>query len=335
MTANVPSRASTNAAPVSVIITVLNEAIHIGRCINALRWADEVFVVDGGSSDATVSIATAHGARVIEHPWAGYAAQKNWALQYLPLRNDWILFLDADEIVTPTLAEEISATIGLSNRSCDAYFVNRRMIFLGRWLKHTWWYPDSVVRLVRRSAGGTFEDRSVHERWVSKGEMGYLTADLVHENWKPLHEYLDRLNRYSTLEALEILRWRWKGRSGEVTPRFSGDWAQRRRALKLRVWYRLPFRPFLRFLWMWFVRFGFLDGHAGWVFTKIHIYYEVMIDLKLRELQLHSGDPAYLEYVRTRLPGTRDVVPAVFTIPRESDRSDSQVPESNKRPPTT
>src|SRR6266704_3210586 len=124
---------------------------------------------------------------------------------------------------------------------CDAYFVNRRMVFLGRWLRHVWWYPDCTVRLVRRGPGCAFEDRSVHERWVCPGPIGYLGVDLVHENLKLLHEYMARLNRYATLEALEILRWRWTARSGGVRASFSGDWAERRRALKLRVWFRLPF----------------------------------------------------------------------------------------------
>src|SRR5207247_7499596 len=173
-----------------------------------------------GSKDDTVSLAQSKGAVVVSHPWAGYAVQKNWALRNLPLRNDWVLFLDADEIVTPELGREIASVVKRSNDGYDAYFLNRRMIFLGRWLRHVWWYPDRTVRLVRRSSGGEFEDRSVHERWVAPGHVGYLTRDLVHENLKPLHEYVVRLNRYSTLEALEALRWRLVGKSGDVPLRF-------------------------------------------------------------------------------------------------------------------
>jgi hypothetical protein len=146
----------------------------------------------------------------------------------------------------------------------------------------------------------------VHERWVGPGSVGYLGADLIHENLKPVHEYVDRLNRYSTLEALEALRWRWSGKSGDLRATFTGNWAERRRALKLRVWYRLPFRPFIRLLWMWFVRLGFLDGREGWIFTRLHVCYEILIDIKLRELKRHRGNRAYLEYTATRLPGARD-----------------------------
>ena len=292
----------------SAIITVKDEAIHIERCIESLRWADEIFVVDGGSTDNTVSLAQARGATVLSNPWVGYAAQKNWALLKLPLRNDWILFLDADEVVTRELRREIARVVEHPDDSCDAYFVNRRMVFLGRCLRHVWWYPDRTVRLVRRSAGGSFEDRSVHERWVCPGRVGTLEADLVHENVKPLHEYVERLNRYSTLEALEILRWRWVGKSGDVRATFSGNSAERRRALKLRVWYHLPFRPFLRLLWTWIFRLGFLDGSEGWIFTQLHLCYEVLIDIKLRELESRRGEARHLEYVANRLPGTREVV---------------------------
>ncbi len=294
--------------PVSVIITVMNEAIHIERCVDSLRWADEVFVVDGGSTDDTVSLARATGAAVFSNPWVGYAAQKNWALLNLPLRHDWVLFLDADEVVTEELGRDIERVVERQEDRCDAYFVNRRMVFLGRWLRHVWWYPDCTVRLVRRGPGCAFEDRSVHERWVCPGPIGYLGVDLVHENLKPLHEYMARLNRYATLEALEILRWRWTARSGGVRASFSGDWAERRRALKLRVWFRLPFRPFFRFVWMWFFRLGFLDGWQGWIFTKLHLCYELMIDMNVKELLRRRGDAGYLEYVGRRLPGAREIV---------------------------
>ena len=295
-------------APVSVIVTVVNEAIHIERCIESLRWADEVFVVDGGSTDDTVRLAQAKGAAVLSNPWFGYAAQKNWALRNLPLANDWVLFLDADEVVTPELGREIARVVERSGNGCDAYFVNRRMIFLGKWLRHVWWYPDRTVRLVRRSSGDGFEDRSVHERWVCRGPVGGLGVDLIHENIKPLHEYVERLNRYATLEGLEVLRWRWAAKSGDIKPSFSGNWVERRRALKLRVWYRLPFRPFLRLLWMWVFRLGFLDGSEGWIFTKLHLCYELLIDIKLREFGRRRGDARYFQYIGSCLPGAREIV---------------------------
>ncbi len=298
----------TARVPVSVVITTLNESIHIGRCIGAVEWADQVFVVDGGSTDDTVALAQGRGAVAVSNPWRGYAAQKNWAVQNLPFRNDWVLFLDADEVASPELAHEIASVVQGSGEAHGAYSVNRRMIFLGRWLRHVWWYPDRTVRLIRRSAGGAFEDRSVHERWVSAGAVGRLNVDLIHENLKPLHEYVERLNRYSTLEALEILRWRWAARSGDVRVSFFGDWVERRRALKLRVWYRLPFRPLLRRVWSGLFRLGFLDGPEGRIFTRLHVAYETLIDIKVRELEVRRGDFEYLDYLARRLPGTADVV---------------------------
>ena len=275
--------------PISVVIPTLNEEIHIRRCIESVRWADEVFVVDTYSSDRTAELARELGARVFQHEWEGYSAQKNWALDNLPLRNEWVLFLDADEVVTAELADEIQKEVTRPN-DIAGYYLNRRMVFLGRWLKHCWWYPDRTLRLFERHQG-RFDSRLVHERVIIQGKIGYLKHDLIHENLKSLHAYIDRLNRYSTFDALEIYKAKVEGQKGDFKASFFGDWGQRRRFLKEKVWYNMPFRPLIRFLWMYVFRLGFLDGKEGLIFTILASIQEFHINAKYHELLIRKNDP--------------------------------------------
>lgn len=289
---------------VSVVIPTLNEEIHIRRCIESVQWADEIFVVDAFSTDSTVEIAETCGAQVFRHKWEGYSEQKNWALEHLPFTNEWVLFLDADEYPTPELVEEIWRKVTEVDNDIAGYYVNRRMIFLGRWLKHCWWYPDRTLRLFKHRLG-RFDSRSVHERVVLQGKAGYLKHDLIHENLKSLHEYIDRHNRYSTLEALEMYRIKVQKQRGDFNAAFFGDWGQRRRAIKEKIWYNLPLRPLVRFLWMYFFRLGFLDGREGLIFTLLASIQEFHINAKYYELVLRQGDPYYRNIWLRELEATR------------------------------
>ena len=179
----------------------------------------------------------------------------------------------------------------------SGYYIARRLFFLGRWLRHAYWYPDFNLRLFKVGAG-RFEDRLVHERVVLDGSAGYLTNDLIHHDRRDIATYVARLNRYSTLEAMEMMRSRGEQTALRVASSFRGDWAARRRALKERVWYRLPFRALLRFIWTMTVRLGFLDGRAGLVFTVLACFNEWLATAKLYELQVSS--PADLVERRTQ-----------------------------------
>jgi glycosyltransferase involved in cell wall biosynthesis len=252
-------------------------------------FADVVFVVDGGSTDGTTEIAEELRANVVRHAWSGYAAQKNWALDNLPIKTEWVLFLDADERLTSELAEEILAVVASPNARHAGYYVARRMIFLGRWLRHTYWYPDFNLRLFRVGSG-RFEDRLVHERVVLDGTAGYLRNDLVHEDHRPIAAYVARLNRYSTLEAEEMSGLPGLDSRVRVASSFRGDWAARRRALKERVWYRLPFRAVVRFVWTMTIRRGFLDGRAGLIFTVLACGNEWLATAKLYEMRTRARE---------------------------------------------
>ena len=268
---------------VTVIIPALDEELHIQRCVESTKPLGPVFVVDGGSHDRTRPIAESAGATVVDHAWQGYATQKNWAVENLARGGRWVLILDADEWVTSELADEIrDATT--SNRYAG-YYIPRKNIFLGRLLKHAWWYPDYQLRLFRVDKG-RYEERLVHEHVLLNGEEGFLRQALMHENLKGIDAFMERHIRYARLEAEEILRYQRGDMADQRSGRLLGSWPERRRALKLKVWYRLPGRPAIRFFWMFLVKRGFLDGKQGRIYCQLIATQDAMINAKLVELKL-------------------------------------------------
>ena len=254
-------------ANVSVLVPVKNEEANIAACLESLGWAGEVFVVDSQSSDNTARLAESAGARVVQFHYQGGEKKKNWALATLPFRNEWVLIVDADERVPPELSQEIQACLEQPNGP-DGYYLNRRLIFQGRWIRHAGWYPSWNLRLFRHRLGRyerlavdspSTGDNEVHEHVVLDGTAGYLQNDLLHHDYKGLFHYLERHNRYSDWDAGVYLELRRQ-------PLFQRDplhGAVRRKRMLKRLWVRLPLRPLLRFLYMYLLRAGFLDGVAG------------------------------------------------------------------------
>ena len=281
---------------VTVIIPARDEALHIARCVDSVRPLGRVIIVDSGSTDGTREIAASHGAEVVEHAWEGHAAQKNWALAHLDIATDWVLLVDADEYLLDATVAEIRQAV--TREDVAGFYLARRYIFLGKELKHAWWYPDYQLRLFRR-AGARCEDVQVHEHMIVHGPVEPLRAPLMHENLKGLSAFVARHNRYSDLEAAEIASPAANRKRGS----FTGSWAERRRALKDRVWFRIPMRPVVRFCWLYFVKRGFLDGRRGLLFCYLIAMYDFLIDVKLMERALAAPSasvaaPARMEVQR-------------------------------------
>jgi glycosyltransferase involved in cell wall biosynthesis len=224
------------APSLTVTIIALNEAENLPDALASVAWAREVVVIDAESRDATADIARAAGARVITRPWPGYAAQKNFADAHA--HGEWVLNLDADERVTPELRQKIEAAIETPN-GCVAFYVRRRNFYLGRWLRHSGWYPDYQLRLYRRGAG-EWRGAYVHESFHARGSIGRLDADLLHYSVKSLAEHHERLGRYTTLAAQQLAA------------------AGTRVSLA-----QLLLAPLLAFFKSYVVKRGFLDGTPG------------------------------------------------------------------------
>lgn len=276
-----------NTAGVSVLIPVKNEALNLPACLESVRWADEVFVVDSQSTDGTAELAAASGATVVQFHYQGGPKKKNWSLANLPFRQEWVLIVDADERVSPELAEEIRQAIQRPDAP-PGFYINRRLIFLGRWIRHCGWYPSWNLRLFRYRLGryetvpvdaSQAGDNEVHEHVVLEGTAGYLRHDLLHHDYKSLFHFLERHNRYSDWDAAVFRRLRHE----PLLRRDSLGGALGRKRLLKRLWVRLPFRPLLFFVYLFILRAGFLDGAAGWHFCLLASIHQYHINLKMKE----------------------------------------------------
>jgi glycosyltransferase involved in cell wall biosynthesis len=243
---------------ISVAIITKNEEANIRDCLECVRWADEVVVVDNGSTDGTQQICQAFQARFYLEEWKGFSQQKNSAIE--KTRNEWVLSLDADERVSPALQQEIKEVLE-RGPSTDGYFIARKNFFLGRWIKHCGWYPDYNLRLFRKSRG-RFRERAVHERVEIEGKVGYLKHPLEHYTYRSLSDFFQRMDGYSTLAAREMRNEGKKYRFFDVF-----------------------FRPPFTFLQMYILRAGFLEGYLGFLLSVLYSFYTFAKYSKLKELQ--------------------------------------------------
>jgi glycosyltransferase involved in cell wall biosynthesis len=264
-------RFSAVTLPISVVVPVRNEARHLPACLEALRGIGEVYVVDSQSSDSTVEIARSYGAKVVQFHYAGgWPKKRQWALDTLPFAYDWVLLLDADEIVTRELCEELRRAI--RNPRFDGYYLGLQMHFLGRELRHCGasFQKLSLFRLGR----GHFEcrlqqqndsmcDMEVHEHVVLDGRVGKLSNRLMHENVESLSHYIRKHDQYSNWESRVLLN-KIESAHG-LKPSLFGNQAQRRRWLK-KVFFRIPGSPVALFLFRYLACLGFLDGKPGLIY---------------------------------------------------------------------
>jgi glycosyltransferase involved in cell wall biosynthesis len=286
------------SVPVSVLIPVKNEQGNLAACIRHLLWANQIVVVDSQSTDATVPLAQALGAEVYQFYYSreGWPKKKNWALEHVGWANEWVLIMDADEHATPELAREITEVVTgrvpAGNGCGDGYYLNRRFMFMKRWIQHCGYYPSWNVRLFKHAVG-RYErignlgqtgsgDNEVHEHVVlTSGEAGYLRHDFLHYAYPDLATWVEKHNRYSTWEAHAMRA----GDRGHVRASLWGGPIARRRWLKAHT-RRLPFRPLLRFLYAYVLQGGFLDGYAGYCLCRLLAWYEFLSLAKFREMRL-------------------------------------------------
>jgi glycosyltransferase involved in cell wall biosynthesis len=285
------------ALPVSVIIPARNEARNLPRCLEALAAAGEVYVIDSGSTDDTVRIAERYGAKVVQfHYRGGWPKKRQWAMDTLPLAHDWILLIDADEVLTPELAAEIRSA--LEDPHCNGCHIALEMYFLGRRLRHcgaSFW----KLSLFRKGLGryecrlqdqnASMADMEVHEHVIVNGATRRLRYPLVHHNVESLDRYIQKHNEYSNWEARVWLDG--NKNEDEIRPSLWGTQAQRRRWLR-RHFLELPGSPVLFFLYKYFARLGFLDGVPGLIYCAFQGVQFFHIKAKVYELRaLRKADP--------------------------------------------
>lgn len=243
---------------VSTIIISKNEERNIKECLESVKWTDEIIVIDANSQDRTVAIAKEFTDKVFIEEWKGYGKAKNFALS--KCSNDWVLWLDADERVTPELKAEIETILSTVGSDIAAFSIPRRANFLGKWVNHCGWYPARVIRLFRRNQS-IFTEEKVHEQLKINGKIKLLKSDILHYTDPSLDHYITKLNAYTTLSAEELIL---KNRKFSI--------------------FKLIFNPVWTFIRMYFIKLGILDGIPGLILCVLSANHVFIKYSKLWEL---------------------------------------------------
>jgi len=264
----------------SAVILTFNEEINISDCLKSTAGIDDVFVLDSGSTDATVSIATARGARVHVNPFRSFGQQRNWAHENLPFAHDWILHLDADERLTPALVEEAHEAVASDDGTLAGFYLSERTLLRGKWLRRAAHYPRYQARLVHR-ARMRFVDHGHGQRESSALPFGTLANAYDHHAFSHgIETWLRKHAGYAAREVEQILA------ESTATVSVSALWSSNRVAARraAKQWaMRMPCRPLLRWLQVLIISGGVLDGSAGWEYARMMRVFQEMIDLCLRE----------------------------------------------------
>jgi glycosyltransferase involved in cell wall biosynthesis len=275
---------------VSVIVLACNEETNLPDCLKSLaRLECEIFVVDSGSTDRTLEIAAASGASVFQHPFENYAKQRNWAQNNLPIRTEWVLHLDSDERLTPELVDEIEQVVHHAPADVDGFLLRRRTVFMGKWIKYGGHYPSFHLRLFRNGKGSC-ESRLYHQHFLVDGKVRPLRHDFIDVIMSDISVWSLRHIRWAELEARAIL----DSPVGErlVHGSYFGNAVERRRWLREEFYHRFPLllRPFLYWVYRYFVRLGFLDGKEGLIFHFLQGFWaQFLVDVKIYEARKQNG----------------------------------------------
>jgi glycosyltransferase involved in cell wall biosynthesis len=268
---------------ISVLILTFNEECNLPACLESVRWSDDILVLDSFSSDKTIEIAQAGGVRILQNPFVNFAEQRNFGIEHGGFKYEWVLHLDADETVPSELRDEI--TTAAQDSSKDAYRLASKLIFQNRWLRHSGMYPSYQVRLGKRDALRFIQVGHGQRENLPAEKLGTLKNALLHYSFsKGIADWIEKHNRYSTAEAQHFVNdladqpLDWSGLFAKRDP------MRKRRALKHLAFY-LPFRPAIKFFYIYFIRLGFLDGIEGYHFARLHAVYEYLCVVKTAELK--------------------------------------------------
>jgi glycosyltransferase involved in cell wall biosynthesis len=276
--------------PVSFLVPVKNEEANLPRCLGSIPWAGEIFVVDSKSTDKTLQVSESYGAKVVQFEFNGtWPKKKNWALENLPFTYDWVFILDADEVLPMEAEAEIRGIVKSEGDSAIAgYWINRRFFFMDKWLKHSY-YPNWNLRLFKHKLGRYEQitsgdtqsgDNEVHEHVVVRGQTARMKTQMDHYAFPSVDVFIEKHNRYSNWEARVAIDNMLSGTHSELQHGAVGL----KRNLKQLSKY-LPFRPLLRFLYVYIWQKGFLDGIEGYYFACLHGVYEFLSIAKTYELK--------------------------------------------------
>jgi glycosyltransferase involved in cell wall biosynthesis len=272
--------------PISLFVPCKNEEANIANCLRSVDWVEESFVVDSQSTDKTAIIANNLGAKVVQFYYnGGWPKKKNWALENLPLSHDWVLILDADECLPPEAEEEIKKIVTDPKGTHSGYWINRRYFFLGKPLKHAY-FPNWNLRLFKHKLGRYEKitdlstesgDHEIHEHVTVKGTSGRLASIMDHHAFPTIESFVEKHNRYSNWEAIV------ENEQNEKANLIQDPSVKLKRKLRM-VFRKLPFRPTLRFLYVYIWQKGILDGWRGYVFARLHGQYEFLTITKAKEV---------------------------------------------------
>jgi glycosyltransferase involved in cell wall biosynthesis len=282
---------------ISVLILTKNEERDLPGCLDSVAWCDDVHVFDSLSTDRTVQIARERGAHAAERPFDNYAAQRNAALTTLPYRHTWLFILDADERIPAELVPALQAFVQSAAPGTDAARIRRRDFLFGRWLKHCQMSPY-YIRLVR--LGKVHYEREINEVLKVDGKVVDLPGHFDHFPFsKGLEHWFAKHNQYSSMEARELMKTRMGEYPLSLRTAFFGRDFNERRYHQKELFYRMPFRPLVKFIYLYGLRRGFLDGRAGFSYATMASIYEYMISVKVTELRLAAAE------ARTAAPPVR------------------------------
>jgi len=274
--------------PISLIILTYNEEKNIEYCLKSTyEWVGEIIIVDSFSADKTLEICKKYTDKIYQHPFKNQAKQFNWALDNVPIAYDWIMRLDADEMITPELAKEICQVLPNLPADIAGIYIKRRVYFMGRWIKHGDYYPMWFLRIFRKGKG-RYEEITEEHIVLSEGKTIRLKNDFIDYNRKGISFWIDKHNNWAIGEMLDVMSYMGYGGlpKNTVKPSLFGTQEQRRRWLKTNVYAKMPlfFRAFFYFFYRYFFRFGFLDGIEGLIFHFLQgCWYRFLVDAKIFE----------------------------------------------------